>query len=195
MLLEGWARATWHSEIPIIAHVNSIPFSYVSCLARDHGVKAVLTGEGSDELFLGYPKLLARRWKPWAAMPVNALIALYGVAPKLRSYLFPQPSQKLETFLWRFVRQFEREFIDRDGAGSYSFLPKKKAEEQYLTIQMFRSSLHSLLHRNDRMGMLGSIESRFPFLDEQVVRFAVNLPVRFKIGRVGYPRDSGDPKM
>lgn len=183
MLLEGWAKATWHAEIPIVAHVNSIPFSYVSRLARTHGVKAVLTGEGSDELFLGYPKLLARRWRPWAAMPVTLLQRAYGAVPKLRDYLFPRSGQSIETFLWKFVRQFEREWIDDGAQAAYPFLEPNDAEEHYLTIQMFRSSLHSLLHRNDRMGMLASIESRFPFLDEEVVRFAVNLPVRYKIGR------------
>jgi asparagine synthase (glutamine-hydrolysing) len=33
------------------------------------------------------------------------------------------------------------------------------------------------------MGMMSSIEARFPFLDEAIVRFAVNLPTKFKIGR------------
>jgi asparagine synthase (glutamine-hydrolysing) len=183
MLLEGWARATWHSEIPLVAHVNSIPFSYVACLARQRGVKAVLTGEGSDELFLGYPKLLARRWKPLAAFPLKALRSLYGLVPKLEAYVFPNSGPSIEAFLFHLVRQYEREFIDADASRAYPFLPPAQAAEHYLTIQMFRSSLHSLLHRNDRMGMLASIESRFPFLDEEVVRFAVNLPVRFKIGR------------
>jgi asparagine synthase (glutamine-hydrolysing) len=183
MLLEGWSRATWHSEIPLVAHVNSIPFSYVACLARERGVKAVLTGEGSDELFLGYPKLLARRWKPIASMPLKILTSIYGVIPKLKTYVFPNSGQSVETFLFHLVRQFEREFIDGEAESTYSFLSPKQAQEHYLTIQMFRSSLHSLLHRNDRMGMLGCIESRFPFLDEEVVRFAVNLPVKFKIGR------------
>ena len=37
----------------------------------------------------------------------------------------------------------------------------------------------------DRLGIkpLASIESRFPFLDEELVRFAINLPVQRKIGR------------
>ena len=48
---------------------------------------------------------------------------------------------------------------------------------------MFRSSLLSLLQRNDRMGMSASIESRFPFLDEAVVRFGLNLPVHHKLRR------------
>lgn len=183
MLLDGWARATWHSEIPLIAHINSIPFSYVACLARERGVKAVLTGEGSDELFLGYPKLLARRWKPVAAFPLKVLTSLYGLVPKLKAYVLPKSGPSIESSLFHLVRQYEREFIDADAPAAYPFLSPKQAEEHYLTIQMFRSSLHSLLHRNDRMGMLASIESRFPFLDEEVVRFAVNLPVKFKIGR------------
>ncbi len=33
------------------------------------------------------------------------------------------------------------------------------------------------------MGMMYSIESRFPFLDEDLVKFALNLPHRYKIGR------------
>lgn len=183
MLIDGWARATWHSEIPLIAHINSIPFSYVACLAREHKVKAVLTGEGSDELFFGYPKLLARRWKPIAALPITALSSLYGLIPKLKAYVFPNTGPRIESFLFHLVRQYEREFIDSEAESAYPFLSPEQAKEHYLTIQMFRSSLHSLLHRNDRMGMLGSIESRFPFLDEELVRFAVNLPVKFKIGR------------
>jgi asparagine synthase (glutamine-hydrolysing) len=48
---------------------------------------------------------------------------------------------------------------------------------------MLHRHLHSLLWRNDRMGMMYSIESRFPFLDEDVLKFGVNLPAKFKIGR------------
>ena len=33
------------------------------------------------------------------------------------------------------------------------------------------------------MGMMYSIESRFPFLDEDVIAFGMNLPVKFKIGK------------
>src|SRR5690606_31592716 len=35
--------------------------------------------------------------------------------------------------------------------------------------------------RNDRMGMMASVESRIPFLENELVRFAVNLPARFKV--------------
>src|SRR5262249_61473439 len=42
----------WHEDEPI-AFPSSVPLYFVSCLAREH-VKVVLTGEGADELCLGY---------------------------------------------------------------------------------------------------------------------------------------------
>ena len=36
------------------------------------------------------------------------------------------------------------------------------------------------------MGMMSSVEARFPFLDEDIVRFAVNLPSKYKIGRTSH---------
>ncbi|HEX2385785.1 MAG TPA: asparagine synthase (glutamine-hydrolyzing), partial [Candidatus Binatia bacterium] len=50
----------WHEDEPI-AFTSSIPLNFVSELAREH-VKVVLTGEGSDELFLGYPWYRATAW-------------------------------------------------------------------------------------------------------------------------------------
>ncbi|PYJ81868.1 MAG: asparagine synthase (glutamine-hydrolyzing), partial [Verrucomicrobia bacterium] len=57
-MIEDWAHCTYHYEAPIVTHTNSIPFASVARVARQRGVKAVLTGEGSDELFYGYPHLL-----------------------------------------------------------------------------------------------------------------------------------------
>src|SRR5262245_31433771 len=63
----------WHEDEPI-AFPSSGPLYFVAKLARDH-VKVVLTGEGADELFLGYNRYRVTMWndrlgKPyWAAMP------------------------------------------------------------------------------------------------------------------------------
>ena len=48
-------------------------------------------------------------------------------------------------------------------------------------MRYMRVHLYSLLHRNDRMGMAHSIESRFPFLHSELVRFGLNLPVKHKV--------------
>ncbi len=183
MMLRDWVDVTYYYDCPIVIHINSIPFSNVARLARDTGVKAVLTGEGADELFLGYPRLLSKRYENIATVPVRALKSLYGISPKLNSVLFPQNGHDPLALVNRLVQGFELQQMKEKADAALSFLGPKLHANQYLTLNMIREHLVTLLHRNDRMGMMASIEARFPFLDEPIVKFAINLPTKFKIGR------------
>ena len=56
----GWADIAktfpdvlWHAETPLL-RTAPVPMYHLSKLTRDLGIKVVLTGEGADELFLGY---------------------------------------------------------------------------------------------------------------------------------------------
>lgn len=182
MMLRDWAEVTYSYDCPIVIHVNSIPFANVARLARDSNVKAVLTGEGADELFLGYPRIVAQRYGSIAAFPVNALKSVYDLVPTLRNYLFPNGNSPV-FFINKLVQGFEFQQLDDRANEKLDSLNKGLRKEQYLTINMIREHLMTLLHRNDRMGMMASIEARFPFLDEPIVKFAVNLPTKFKIAR------------
>jgi asparagine synthase (glutamine-hydrolysing) len=53
-------RLVWHEDEPI-AFTSSVPLYFVSRLAGEH-VKVVLTGEGADELFLGYNRYRVTAW-------------------------------------------------------------------------------------------------------------------------------------
>src|SRR5438876_7819875 len=53
-------QLVWHEDEPI-RFPSSIPLYFVSRLAREH-VKVVLTGEGADELFLGYNRYRVTAW-------------------------------------------------------------------------------------------------------------------------------------
>ena len=55
-LSEYWPLLTWHRDEPV-SEPSDIGVYLVSKLARQH-VKVVLSGEGGDELFAGYPKYL-----------------------------------------------------------------------------------------------------------------------------------------
>jgi len=180
-MITDWASATWHYELPIVTHTNAIPFASVARVARAAGVKAILSGEGSDELFLGYPRLLTKRYDSLIKLPLQTLYALYNLVPKLRNYVAAEESMK--TFTGQLVRNFEHQRLREQTRPVFDFLPKAAGDEQYLTLQMFGDHLPSLLHRNDRMGMSASIEARFPFLDEDLVHFGLNLPAKWKIGR------------
>src|SRR5207302_8017292 len=45
--------AVTHNELPLM-HESSVPMAMIAALARDDGVKVLLSGEGADELFAGY---------------------------------------------------------------------------------------------------------------------------------------------
>ena len=183
MALRDWAKVTWHYESPIVVHFNAIPFSNVAKLAREHQVKAVLTGEGSDELFLGYGGILTKRYDSLLKFPYTVLDAIYNKIPKLKKFISDSGGSQDLIGIYRFGSQnFTNEIFYNQGLESYNFLPKNKIEEHQQTAKMLNEHIVSLLWRNDRMGMMNSIESRFPFLDEDIIAFAMNLPTKFKIG-------------
>jgi asparagine synthase (glutamine-hydrolysing) len=184
MTFRDWAKVTWHYETPVVTHFNALPFSNVSKLAHEHKVKAVLTGEGSDELFLGYPRLLTRRYDGILKTPYTFLNSIYSKHSKLANYMDSNRGSGGLLGLFEIgVQGFRRQIVKEAQIDRYSFLNKNQIHDQYMSAQMMQEGIRSLLWRNDRMGMIYSIESRFPFLDEDVVKFAMNLPVKFKIGR------------
>jgi asparagine synthase (glutamine-hydrolysing) len=182
-MLSDWAEVTYFYECPIVIHTNAIPFSNVARLARDSKVKAVLTGEGADELFLGYPRLLTDRYKWLATLPITAIKSFYKLIPGLEEYLFPNRKQTAVEFAGQLIRQFESPSREAKMQDKFAFLSESQRQMQLLTVKMLGDHLVGLLHRNDRMGMMASIEARFPFLDEELVKFAINLPAKHKIGR------------
>ena len=68
-----WPRLTWHRDAPISEPADIAVFRLAE-LAREH-VKVVLSGEGSDELFAGYPKYRFARASAWAGLVPNPLRA------------------------------------------------------------------------------------------------------------------------
>jgi asparagine synthase (glutamine-hydrolysing) len=66
-----------------------VPLFYLSRLARRSGVKVVLTGEGSDEQFLGYDSRIKflrryqRTWRPLLALPKGMRQRMHGLVAKL----------------------------------------------------------------------------------------------------------------
>lgn len=182
MFLRDWVKTTWFYESPIVVHTNSVPFQNVSKIAFDKKDKAVVTGEGADELFLGYPRLLTKKYDSLINLPIDVVTKIYKKIPGLTRYLNLNKTDFQNDILTQ-TRNFESELFDQGYKERYQFIKDKdELEYQLMTPRMIDKSLHSLLWRNDRMGMMHSIESRFPFLDEGVLEFGMNLPVKYKIG-------------
>jgi len=182
--IDQLAEKTYFNESPIIKLPNSVPFSNIAKIASDMRVKPILSGEGSDELFLGYPTIAFNNYyKRIFLAPQNILKFFYDKTPLLnriysKSIHTNQSNNKFANMLLGYEREI---FNSRRDIEGFSFLSKKDNSMQYESIKMFREHLIALLHRNDRMGMQRGIEARFPFLDEDIVKFGINLPHQFKI--------------
>jgi asparagine synthase (glutamine-hydrolysing) len=178
--IDNWLEATVFNAAPLIYFTNGIPISRVAQVARQHDVKAVICGEGSDELFVGYSKLLAEQYKNTLLLPVNVLRKLYKIYPALSEYLFPSSKNRLDVFSVKLANGFKEDYLTKEGENQYNFISKNKRKYYVDSYEMMQKHLHGLLHRNDRMGMIHSIEVRFPFLHEDVVKFGLNLPLEYK---------------
>ncbi len=174
---------TRHAEIPLIYHANSVPFLLLSKLVGKQGFKVVLTGEGSDEFFLGYPMLAIRRYSRWVGnLGSSAQRVFHAAFPRGGKLLWPRHDNDASARLAQLVGRFEDPQMDAEFEPLVAHIQDRRDRELTLeTLRLARGHLTTLLHRNDRLGMAASIESRFPFLGRSLVHLAVNLPARYKI--------------
>jgi len=199
---ELWQPLTWHRDAPI-SEASDIAVYRLAQLARE-SVKVVLSGEGSDELFAGYPKhryagissavgvvpaairsnVLGRLER---ALPVRAgrlRIAVRALAGTSDDDRFASwfaaftPSEVLHLLRARSAR-------DRVAHSLHTGDPLRRMLAGDVTGWL----ADNLLERGDRMSMAASLEVRPPFLDQNVVALAFAMPSRLKVrgGVVKWP--------
>lgn len=164
-------------------------------LARRHGIKVLLDGQGGDELLGGYLFLAGYRLldqlvggRPWAAMAETAgFLRLHGLQldPFLLAVGVCVPRWLRTPLSRRYLRvPLETEFAARHAARSrvpedlYCRMSFAEALAQRTTI-----GLQQLLRAEDRNAMAFSIEARLPFLDHRLVEFLFTLDGHWKIRR------------
>ena len=167
----------WHMEEPRVG--QSYPNYYVAQLASKF-VKVVLSGTGGDELFGGYP------WRYYRSV-VNDSFEDYID----KYYLFWQrliANRSIQTVfkpVWPEVKHvwtrdiFRDVFQNRDVALS--------RPEDYVNHSLYfeaKTFLHGLLIVEDKLSMAHGLETRVPFLDNDLVDFAVQVPVGLKLGNL-----------
>jgi asparagine synthase (glutamine-hydrolysing) len=191
--LELWPLLTWHRDAPV-SEASDVAVYRLAELARRH-VKVVLSGEGSDELFAGYPKHRFARMSCWAgAVPriprVAALTALERRMPPsaararvlIRALAGATEMERLDNWFAPFT-DFER-LVMLDGQAQHPRANFDARTGDALS-RMLLADIHgwlsdNLLERGDRMSMAASVELRPPFLDAEVVEWAFSLPSRLK---------------
>ena len=167
-------KLTWYLEEPRVG--QSYPNFYAAQLASKF-VKVVLSGTGGDELFGGYP------WRYYRAV-VNDDFEQY--IDKYYSYwhrLIPNGAIR-EVFspIWEEVKNVGTRNLFRDVFRIHAdFLNNP---EDYVNHSFYfeaRTFLHGLLVVEDKLSMAHSLETRVPFLDNDLVDFAMQIPVKLKL--------------
>lgn len=166
-------QLAWHLEEPRVG--QSYPNFYASKLAGKF-VKVVLSGAGGDELFGGYPW---RYYKSAGEADFDAYADQYYAF--WQRMLSDDERQALFRPIWNDVADvstrdiFRSVFRNTDSAGS----PEANINHSlYFEAKTF---LHGILVVEDKLSMAHSLETRVPFLDNDLVDFAMRCPVRFKL--------------
>jgi len=174
-----------------------LPTFLLARAARQH-VKVILSGEGADELFGGYPTYIGHKVAPmYDALPSFVRASLRRAVQRV-----PSSTKKvtLEFLLKRFVSDAEKPWIERHlawfGTGLSPAVYKLGNDMPDLPVASngdpltgamlldYRSYLRdNLLVKVDRATMLSSVEARAPFLDRDVTRFALSLPPGLRLRR------------
>lgn len=164
-----------------------LPTFLLARAAREH-VKVILSGEGADELFGGYPTYLGHKLAP----KYDALPSFVRAGVKKFAYALPASGKKVtfEYLLKRFVNDAERPWNERHlrwfGSGLTERVPELDApgDDPLIGAMLldYRSYLRdNLLVKVDRATMLSSVEARAPYLDRDVTAFALSLPSDLRV--------------
>ena len=167
-------RLVWHMEEPRVG--QSYPNFYAAGLASKF-VKVVLSGVGGDELFAGYPW---RYYRAAGSKSFDDYVDDYYqywqrlVDNRYLQKMFGPIRQETEDVWTRDI--FREVFASHDIELSTS--------QDYVNHSLYfeaKTFLHGLLVVEDKLSMAHGLETRVPFLDNDLVDFAARCPVTLKL--------------
>jgi asparagine synthase (glutamine-hydrolysing) len=190
----------WSLDEPL-ADLSSLGFHALSRLAAEH-VTVALCGQGSDELYAGYPKHRAASlvgslsWVPWSLRRFAARTAAGGssrAARMTRTLAAEDPANRL--LVTSGLHPAPRQLLTEAGRTRANGSPALNALRRFqpVTQDPLGAGLHldaqlalvdDMLHFSDRTSMAHSLEVRVPFLDYRLVEQAARIPTSHKVHRL-----------
>jgi asparagine synthase (glutamine-hydrolysing) len=168
-------RLAWHLEEPRVG--QCYPNFYAARLASKF-VKVVLSGVGGDELFAGYP------WRYFRAAANEGFDRYIDEHFAFWQRLLPEGARRrVLAPVWGQVSHIDPRALFREVFDGHTAAPTTPAD--YINHSLYfeaKTFLHGILLVEDKLSMAHGLESRVPFLDNDLVDFAMKLPVRTKLG-------------
>lgn len=178
---------------------SEVPLYFLAENAAKY-VKVVLSGEGADELFGGYPMYLeGGHFSKYSRIPRFIRKGVAAVARRLpdsvkgKRFAIRGAMKPYERFMranYVFTKEERAKFLKKPGTPCDPVeLSRKHFEKvahldeptqlQYVDMQTWM--LYDILQKADRMSMANSLELRVPFLDKKMLELAVTLPTKHRI--------------
>jgi asparagine synthase (glutamine-hydrolysing) len=168
----------WHLEDLRVG--QCYPNYYVARLASKF-VKVVLSGAGGDELFGGYP------WRYYRGLNSSDHHDYFRRYYQFWQRLVPD-EDKAQLFNAETNRQIGDHSTFEVFRGVFdSWQGSFRSSEDYINASLYfelKTFLHGLLVVEDKLSMAHSLETRVPFLDKELVEFAMRVPVRHKLRNI-----------
>jgi len=187
-------KLTWMRDSPL-SERSDIPLHLLADMASKD-VKVLLSGEGSDELFAGYPKYAYDRFAPAVYFFPRRLVRSVGkmlpsrfrrIEIALRSLCERTAADRWSQWFAPFTSQEKSLLFDAPPSVENPLLRYVKNTNKYCSLDAMLYAdcklwlPENLLERGDRMTMAASVEGRVPFLDHEFVEFAFRQSCRLKV--------------
>jgi asparagine synthase (glutamine-hydrolysing) len=201
-------KYAWHMEEPV-CEPTAVALYYVSRLAKDF-VKVLISGEGGDEAFGGYPNYRNMLWLERLKSLLGPLNGAFSsslsllnrtvqsdrlgryahlVGAPLDSYYYSRISGPSTFFNSHVQELYSKDFAHRANKEfSLSVVKRYLAHgarygtlNRMLYVDTKTALPDDLLLKADKMTMANSVELRVPLLDHKLLEFAARLPESMKV--------------
>jgi asparagine synthase (glutamine-hydrolysing) len=180
-----------------------VPLYYLCKLARESGTTVIQVGEGSDEIFSGYKmyhyfnRIDHLFYQPYQRLPNMLKSFVHRLAngwfPAEKADALSRAISNDPLFMGNAIAFWDNEKQEMlrhayTGQTSSAFIKELKNQLDIadpllsiINIELKNRLPELLLMRVDKMSMAQSIETRVPFLDEDLVEFALQVPSPLKL--------------
>lgn len=186
-LWEQMKNVLYYTETPL-KETYDVAAYMLSGLVQKSPAKAILTGQGADEFFNGYigykfDFIRERKKNNMSSEECDINMRLWGDPYFQYEKEYGKFEQEKKKLYSKNVRENLSQFsairkspVDLNKVKTL----KSQRRRSYLDYKL-RLTDHLLADHGDRMSFSHSIESRHPFLDRNIIDFAIEMPEKYKL--------------
>lgn len=186
---ERLRQAIYHCECPVKETYNTASLA-LSESTRAKGIKVILSGEGSDELFAGYVGYRFDKMREMNFVQNESSPEEEALREKIwgdKSFFYETNFVELEEIKRGLYSKSINDSFDEINCLNHPVINKERlanrdvlSKRSYLDYKL-RLVDHLVSDHGDRMALANSVEVRYPFLDKDFVEFSTQVPPEVKL--------------